>query len=442
MKLIVPVKFYVRGGVERVMFSLLREFDNLIDGVVLLLPDKSIVEFQSNLPEAKNIYYESFTSAGYRRDKHLLKLLTYIGRFGSRLRLKGLHRWSETKIADFKVSECIREIAQRHHCTHCLYFIGNRIQPPRGLEIPLVLISHDLFWRFAPLTYAPKLVREYDDSLYQWLRVADLVIAVSQKTRSDLLKVFPDFKHKVRAIPSASEPPNITTLGISQSSSKFNGEITFFFPSSFSLYKDHLTLLRAAISLHQSGYRFKVVLTGRETDKLVNGDFELSQQKNTKEYAFYVAQLSQLYAESNVAWAEVFVGLGYCSLATVETTYQSCNCVVMPSVYEGFGLAIAEAIVRGLPVIAADIAVFREQVDLYCCPDRVKFFTPGNADSLSQCLVDFMKNPIPRLAPKEAASRFDHWTWRQVALEYINALRSQAVSAPGSAEISPSALDS
>jgi len=35
--------------------------------------------------------------------------------------------------------------------------------------------------------------------------------------------------------------------------------------------------------------------------------------------------------------------------------------VLAPSLYEGFGLPVAEAIAAGVPVIAADIAPFRER---------------------------------------------------------------------------------
>jgi glycosyltransferase involved in cell wall biosynthesis len=96
----------------------------------------------------------------------------------------------------------------------------------------------------------------------------------------------------------------------------------------------------------------------------------------------------------------------------------------MPSKYEGFGLAVSEAIVRGLPVIASDLDVFREQVNLYQCPDRVQFFPVENAAALAECMENFIKNPLAKLATSEIEERFAHWTWDAVAQAYIKALQS------------------
>lgn len=451
MKLLVPIKFYVRGGVERVMFSLLREFDGLMDDLVLLVPDRFIQEFQEKLPGTTNITYVSFSwpeaSGGFR----LLRVLSYLGKIGSILNHSGLQRWSQTQIADLQWSGRIRHVAHQHQCTHCLFVIGNRVPVPRKLDIPLALISHDLFWHFAPFTYTPKLVQEYDESLKSWLTTADLVITVSGKTRSDLLTIFPGFTDKVVAIPLASDrPPSTsrTTEFQPLESAPKSAKTTFFFPSSFNIYKGHLTLFRAAIQLYQMGHRFQVVLTGGETDRLICGKIQPSQQPDQqndstyRELNSYIDQCNQLQAATGKAWTEVFSGLGYCSLETVEATYESCDCVVMPSVYEGFGLAITEAIVRGLPVIAADIEVFREQVEFYDCRDRVQFFPPGDADALCHSLETFMASPIPRLTPVEAKERFGHWTWQQVAEGYITALKSLASVVPESAGSSPFVPDS
>ncbi len=435
IKLLIPVPFYVKGGIEQVMVALLREFDRSSDGVVLVLPKRYQADFAALCQELKGVIWEPEAWPG--------------GRGGARWqggwqRLKGLcgrlgwtqgEQWCQRHLSHHQQWGRLRWLARRHGCTHALYFLTNRLPVPADIGIPVAMVSHDVFWHFAPLTYPPALVQEYDQSLAAWLERCQRVIAVSHKTRQDLLTCFPQFAPKIVAIPSAGDGHRLAPAPLAESPHPLgpaNPLPHFYYPSSFSLYKDHLTLLRAAIALRQSGQPLRVTLSGKETDRLAQGDLHSSQQKQTQEYLAYISQCQELRSRAGRAWEETIVGLGYCPVATVEETYQRCDCLVMPSRYEGFGLAIAEAIVRGIPVITSDLAVFREQVDLYGCGDRVKFFPPGDAAALETCLRDFIAHPIPRLSPAAAQARFGHWTWQRVAAAYLATLQGHPVALPHS----------
>jgi glycosyltransferase involved in cell wall biosynthesis len=213
---------------------------------------------------------------------------------------------------------------------------------------------------------------------------------------------------------------------ISLSNNSFNAhdETIFYFPSSFGIYKDHLTLLKAGLKLAEKNLNFKIILTGRETDNLVNGNISLSQQSTTKEYQAYITECNNFYQENQEFIQKYVKGCGYADYKDVEYYYQTCSCVVMPSTYEGFGLAIAEALLLGIPVIAANLEVYKEQVELYECPDRVEFFPAGDGEALAICLEKFILNPQPRLSPSEIAENIRSWTWDDVAREYIQALKA------------------
>ncbi|GAB6078981.1 glycosyltransferase family 4 protein [Hydrogenobaculum acidophilum] len=61
----------------------------------------------------------------------------------------------------------------------------------------------------------------------------------------------------------------------------------------------------------------------------------------------------------------------------LEYLYQHTKALIMASYREGFGLPVIEAMVRGVPVIASDIPVFRE-----IASDYPTYFDPYNQDSL------------------------------------------------------------
>jgi glycosyltransferase involved in cell wall biosynthesis len=424
MKLLISAKFYVEGGIERVLLSLLEEWIDILDLVVVILPPKKISSFQEIFRNRKNIIFEPSDWRPKSLGTRQLKLLSYLRKLSSYLGLIDLEKWCSAQADWLHSSGYLRFLVQKYGCTHCLYPISNQVQVPEDIGIPVATICHDLFWRFAPLTYPQSFIEKYDASLLEWLIKANQIITVSHKTRSDLIGIFPGYEDKVKAIPSASDRPLTSSEKAHLQIGRLNSEksTTFFYPSSFSLYKDHLTLMQASTELYRIDSGFQVLMTGRDTNCIAEGDFNLSKQKSTHEYDAYVSSLEALYIKHQDIWKLLFLGLGYCDLATVEAAYQSCQCVVMPSRYEGFGLAVAEAIVRGIPVIASDIEVFREQVNIYQCEDRVFFFEPGNVNALKSCLQDFLGNPLPRLMPDETVKRFGHWTWRTVAEQYIECL--------------------
>ncbi|MDY6782824.1 MAG: glycosyltransferase [Cyanobacteriota bacterium] len=420
MKLVIPIEFYRTGGVERVIVSLIRELSQKIEKIVLILPPKDFNAFQQRLPPSDRLIYESFVwqpnSSGYRNLILLYKLSSAL----QKLKLKASSRKLDIFIKRFRVQSRVNYIIDQHQATHCLYVLSNRL-PTRDIKTPLATIAYDLFWQFSPMTYPKAYVRKYNERLLEWLQKTDVVFSISEKTRSDILKLFPGYEEKIKTVPLAGFL-NAQAVGEAED---FEEEVPiFYFPSSFGIYKDQLGLLKASVKLAQKGLKFKVFLTGRETDNLVDGNLSLSQQSQTQEYIEYFNECKRLYKENTEIFKEYFKGFGYCAETVVESCYKSCACVVMPSRYEGFGLALSEAIVRGLPVISSDLDVLYEQVELYECGDRVEFFPQGDVEALANRMEQFLLNPKPKLSPAEIQQRFSRWTWEDVAKRYIELLES------------------
>lgn len=84
------------------------------------------------------------------------------------------------------------------------------------------------------------------------------------------------------------------------------------------------------------------------------------------------------------AWGNVPRGVkftGPVSDAQLSTIYSSAKALVAPSLYEGFGLPIAEAISLGVPVYCSDIPVFRE-----VARDLGNYFIPTEIESIVESL--------------------------------------------------------
>ncbi|NEP06903.1 MULTISPECIES: glycosyltransferase [Okeania] len=428
MKLIIPIEFYRKGGVERVICGTIEELIEQVEEIILILPKKEIAYFQEKLPKSPIIKYESFTLPPKSLQSRILSVINKFSSLSGNVKAKKIQRFFKSIRRKYKKKLSIRYLANRYQATHCLYFLTNQLTPP-GLDIPLAMVSHDVFWRFAPLSYPESYVRKYDLSLLEWLRKVDIVFTVSEKTRKDIISVFPEFTSKITPIPNSGFPTKSNTsqklLTIAENSHESNeGLPIFYLPSSFGIYKDHLTLLKAGIKLAQKNLKFKIVLIGKETDNLISGNISLSQQANSQEYIDYLNQCQEISLNNQNIMQEYFEGLGYCSDEEVEKWYRKSSCVVFPSKYEGFGLALSEAVVRGLPAIVSDLEVFQEQVELYKCEDMVDFFSVGDVDALADCMEKFILHPKSKLSAEEVDKRFSHWTWRETAKEYVRLLEN------------------
>jgi len=111
-----------------------------------------------------------------------------------------------------------------------------------------------------------------------------------------------------------------------------------------------------------------------------------------------------------------FVLLGTVSEEDLVGWYHAADAFVFPSVNEGWGLAVLEALAAGLPVITTDIEVFRE----YLNSETALLVPPGDAQQLSEALVRLVSDREQRgrlaLAGPEIAARF---TWEACAAEHI-----------------------
>lgn len=72
---------------------------------------------------------------------------------------------------------------------------------------------------------------------------------------------------------------------------------------------------------------------------------------------------------------------------TINYLYNNSSLVLVPSIYEGFGLPIIEALEKKIPVIASDISVFKDVAGDFC-----DYFSLENIDDLGQLVIRYINN--------------------------------------------------
>jgi glycosyltransferase involved in cell wall biosynthesis len=108
----------------------------------------------------------------------------------------------------------------------------------------------------------------------------------------------------------------------------------------------------------------------------------------------------------------------------LDYAYRHASALIIASQIEGFGLPVAEAFQRGLPVMCSDIPVFREIAD-----NRAIFFGLEDPRNLTEALKKFVQQVDPSEPMKRSQQNWQ--TWRQSAEQLFGEI-AKTVSARAS----------
>jgi glycosyltransferase involved in cell wall biosynthesis len=112
--------------------------------------------------------------------------------------------------------------------------------------------------------------------------------------------------------------------------------------------------------------------------------------------------------------------MGPVPVAAVQSLYDTHDLFVMPSRFEGFGIAFVEALVRGLPCVGRDACAMPEIITPGDGGVLIASEDPGElADAVLNALAD---DALYAACAEAAGRRREHYTWERAAREIISAL--------------------
>ncbi len=222
-----------------------------------------------------------------------------------------------------------------------IFHATEHLLPPL-LNAKTVLTLHDLIFQFFPEYHLPLNRWFLRTAMPYFVHRADAIIAVSECTRRDAIQFYGIPADKITVIYEGVDPalhPENDDDRIAAVRAQYaHNEPFLLFVSTIEPRKNIPALVDALRLLRGRGYPHRLLVAGRK-GWLYQGIFD------------HVAQTGM---ENAVAF------LDYVPDADLRALFATCDAFVFPSLYEGFGLAVLEAMACGAPVVCSNVSSLPE----------------------------------------------------------------------------------
>ena len=242
-------------------------------------------------------------------------------------------------------------------------FHGLSQELPVGIEklpIKKIVTFHDAIFIRYPELYHASYRKIFTAKNFHSSRVADRIIAISEQSKQDAIEFFDADPAKVEVVYQGCNNIFRQTASANEKQAIRN---KYNLPSDYLLFVGAIEPRKNIASIIQSIYQEKIdiplVVIGRKTS--------------------YTTELQQLSTQLNLSTSILFLHL-------VETNdlpaiYQMSQLFVYPSIFEGFGIPILEALCSETPVITSAGSCFEETGGKYS-----QYVNPQNSQEIGEAI--------------------------------------------------------
>jgi glycosyltransferase involved in cell wall biosynthesis len=274
-----------------------------------------------------------------------------------------------------------------------LVHLPSTLLPPL-LSCPAVVTVHDLAWLHYPDTYEPVDLRMQTEVVPHSIRRAAHIITVSEATAADLRQHLRIPTEKMTAIPlgvSSSftpEGPFLTYANFQEAVRLSTGYLLH--TGGFHPRKNLLRLVDAYKLLRDRGITLPLVIAGGASpDRLQPVQ----------------AKIDELDLTSSVIFT------GQVGEHELPILYRSATVVLYPSLYEGFGLPILEAMASGVPVVTSNCSSMAEVAG-----EAALLVDPENPEEIANAAYQLLTDEtLHQQYRTHGLARAKEFTWERTA---------------------------
>ncbi len=265
-----------------------------------------------------------------------------------------------------------------------------------------VLQVPDIQHEYFPQFFSPAALEERRRLFSQAVQQAEYVCAISEFTRACLIERLGVAPSKVVTVPLAAdpayrpEPCSCDPAVLRKYRLPHRGFLLF--PGHTWKHKNHRAAIEALRLLRSKyGLTIPLVCTGgaREAQP----------------------ELEKQVREAGLQDWVLF--LGYCPQEDMPALYRAAACLVFPSLFEGFGMPVLEAMASGCPVVCSNAASLPEVAG-----DAALLVNPADEEALAEAVRSILLSPdLRRELVRRGLERAKLFTWRRHVLQTLSVLR-------------------
>lgn len=269
---------------------------------------------------------------------------------------------------------------------------------PRYCPVPVVVTIHDLSFFYFPSEFKKKDLFQLKNWTSYSIEIASAVIAVSKTTKKDIQQHYAIPDSHIHVVYNGFEKESNTSKSAVMNDFNLEKNRFILYVGTLQPRKNIKTLIKSFKLFHEIHPEFKLVLVGKK-GWLYDSIFEEVAAQNLSESIIFTD-----YIPDN----------------DVSELYKNALCFVMPSLYEGFGIPILEAMAHNCPVISSHTSSLPE-----IGGDACLYFEPKDEKDLLHDIERLLDDTeLRKKLIQKGKERIKEFSWQRSAKETLEILEN------------------
>lgn len=267
-------------------------------------------------------------------------------------------------------------------------------------KFKLIQVVYDLIIPLHPQLHHSSLFKDYTQNMFEAVAASDLLLAISQSTLRDL-KIFCTNLHltlpKTKVI-RLGDDINIVKSNSNKPDNRIENKFIACI-GTIELRKNHMELYLAYKLAQQQNIELpQLILAGSRGWLTSDLQYLLNTDPAIKNKIIILDNLSDI---------------------DLEWVYENCLYTVYPSMYEGWGLPVAESLARGKVCIASNSSSIPE-----IAGDLIEYFSPYNPQECLNTIVKYLVTKLLATKENEIKAKYKTITWGDTYSEVYKTIKN------------------
>ena len=270
-------------------------------------------------------------------------------------------------------------------------------------KVPCILTIHDVIpftFREAQSVYFNYF--KYKPGIRMACKLNDVIVTISEFSKSDISKKVGVAEEKIKVIPNGM-----------RNAYKASEELRKELMSKFQL-RDGFILNVGGIHERKNIISLIKAFSKLVGDENFQGKLLITGSVAGAPYQLKMKSLCDIALEETGIKDQI-IFTGYVSDEELDTLMREAICLIYPSLYEGFGIPVLEAMQLGTPVITSSLTAMPEVVG-----EAAILVDPNNIESMAKAMSNLINNnALRKELTQKGFERIKLYSWEKTAQQYI-----------------------